>query len=102
MKNQQQQLKQTANQPSTDLWAQKLHSLGTYFGYPSCCIDEFIAYALDSDNLNRPTRPRRQFHGTGYVPCAACDTKSRDALLETIAKNRKHSRPFPDDSGFYK
>lgn len=71
-------------------WAYK----GWYYGYPDCCVGEFIANAVKGISETKP----RKFHGTGYVPCTKCNKKTEKQLLKKIAKNRKHPKPFPNDS----
>lgn len=67
--------------------------LGLYFGYPQCCIDEFVKGFIAGTGFKRK---KRKLNGTGYVPCAACNKKSEKQLLKTIATNRKHAEPFPN------
>lgn len=68
---------------------------GRYYGYPECCIESFI-------NLEHLGSPDRKLKGTGYVPCAKCDSKTEVELIDIINSNRKAPRPFPreerDDS----
>jgi hypothetical protein len=69
-----------------------LISTGEYFGYPSCCIKEFIK---DCNNkITYKDRGKRKCHGTGYIPCEKCNTKSIKDIINTINKNRKHDKPF--------
>lgn len=65
---------------------------GTYFGFPPCCIADF---------LTRDSAPRipRKLSGTGYIPCPSCNEKPVEALVATIRQNRICSAPFP--SGRY-
>jgi hypothetical protein len=63
--------------------------MGKMFGYPECCIAEFCIVEIP--------RPIRQFNGTGYLPCAECNKKTEQELLDVIAKNRKFPKPFPLD-----
>ena len=65
---------------------------GIYYGYPVCCIDEFIYYA-ESDLCDE--REDRQLSGTGYVPCKKCNEKSERELLDAIDNNRIHWQKFP-------
>lgn len=61
-------------------WADRL--MGKHNGYPSCCIEEFIAdkrlgggvwarRAREFPGLNRCPTARPDLH-VGYVPCRAC------------------------------
>lgn len=65
---------------------------GVYYGYPPCCIEEFIAYA-ESGNFS--DRPDRKLNGTGYVPCKSCNEKSEKELVKDINRNRLHWQKFP-------
>jgi hypothetical protein len=65
---------------------------GVYYGYPVCCIDEFIYYA---ESGLYDEREDRKLNGTGYVPCKECNQKSERELLETISYNRLHWEKFP-------
>jgi hypothetical protein len=69
-------------------WDDRARRIGNLCGYPDCCIDEFIK--RDWDN-----RPKRKFHGTGYVPCEACNEKSGLELIATINEKRTFNTPFP-------
>lgn len=69
--------------------------LGQYYGYPPCCIAEFIQFVLDLKDGKNSVRERRQLNGTGYVPCKSCNDKTKDQLLETITQLRNCKLPFP-------
>jgi hypothetical protein len=75
--------------PITESQKEHFKKMGRMFGYPECCINDFLIVEL----------PRRQseFTGTGYVPCEVCSKKSRQELLDVIAINRKFPKPFPLD-----
>ena len=65
---------------------------GMEFGYPPCCIAEFVqAYVTGAYKI----RPKRKFHGTGFVPCKTCNKKTQEQLLSEIAARRVHALPFP-------
>jgi hypothetical protein len=64
--------------------------LGTLYGYPQCCINEFL---IEAGNQHG-----RKLKGTGYVPCRGCNKKDKKELLEVIRINRKFPLPFPEDS----
>lgn len=70
-------------------------TLGLYFGYPNCCIIDFMSRGAYPD-------VDRKLKGTGFVPCAVCDLKSEEDILEDIYRNRVCPVPFPDgdDAGF--
>lgn len=73
---------------------------GQLFGYPECCIANFLErMEIFFKNPKDPSiRVSRKLHGTGYVPCPLCNaTKSKEELIETINKNRKHTKLFPHE-----
>jgi len=66
--------------------------MGTYFGYPECCIEDFCT--RDSE----PTPLQEQVHdGTGFIPCPSCCNKilSGETTLEGLISNRRCKIPFP-------
>lgn len=71
--------------------------IGEALGYPSCCIDDFVARL----NTNTPFPPDREFRGTGYVPCAACNriilALGHVAFVASrIVPNRRIAGAFPN------
>lgn len=66
-----------ANFSTGDKWS----ILGTYYGYPSCCIEWFSI-------PGRVELHHQHFPGTGYLNCPECAKKSKESLLEEIYKNR--------------
>lgn len=63
-------------------------ALGKYFGYPKCCVEEFLKFEHMQDV--------RKLYGTGFIPCKKCnETKSRRELKSEIARNRICPTPFP-------
>lgn len=66
--------------------------LGLFLGYPECCIAEFEERFRTGDFQRGP----RKFHGTGFVPCAACNEKPAEELEAIIAENRICKYPFPE------
>ena len=65
---------------------------GIYYGYPVCCIDDFI-YCGETKSYK--SREKRKLDGTGYVPCSACNKKSEEELVQAINDNRLHWQKFP-------
>lgn len=66
--------------------------LGKYFGYPDCCIKDFIKHGSDQ------TVDQWAVHrGTGFIPCRlhAQDIVEGVYSLESLIQNRQHSLPFP-------
>lgn len=65
----------------------ELRCMGSFFGYPRCCIDAFY----DWDKRSAYS----EFHGTGFIPCKECVKKPYDELLAEIQRNRICKAPFP-------
>lgn len=64
-------------------------NLGKKFGYPTCCIEEFI-FCLNTGLFFK--REPRKLQGTGYIPCAICNSKyTTEQLVENINVNRDKS-----------
>lgn len=69
-------------------------TLGRSFGYPQCCIDEFIKHVAiivlqDID----PRTDEQNFIGTythGFIPCAACTEKvvTGQITLNSLIRDR--------------
>lgn len=72
--------------------------MGEHFGYPSCCIAYFLGFMIAHIKGEKPPRLPRKLHGTGYIPCPDCNSKSEEELLATIVENRKEPLPFPRQS----
>jgi hypothetical protein len=67
---------------------------GMCFGYPICCIADFI-WNIQSGEYK--TRKKRKFDGTGYVPCKACNRLPKHIILAQIQELRGCELPFPQD-----
>lgn len=63
-------------------------ALGRMYGYPECCIHDFIK--LGHEELGY----YRNFTGTGYVPCQVCDDKPMNEVVKVICENRFVDHPF--------
>jgi hypothetical protein len=64
--------------------------IGKYYGFPKCCVDEFISGASMGQT--------RKFDGTGYIPCEYCNENvEKDELISYINENRLHPTCFPED-----
>ena len=64
--------------------------IGTYFGYPECCIGAFC----ELQHLGRDWS--HSILGTGFVPCKSCaETKTSEQLEQEIADRRLCHVPFP-------
>lgn len=76
--------------------------MGRYFGYPECCIADFVRHILKYREGKADGREKRKLHGTGYVPCAKCNRKSERTLIATIRKNRICKYVFPAEPSISK
>lgn len=71
----------------------RLRAFGKEFGYPSCCIDEFVE---DMRNGVSPAMTRGVYY-MGFVPCrshADAITNGKMSFHDLIS-NRTHRLPFP-------
>lgn len=59
--------------------------LGLQFGYPECCVGEFVIHAVKG---TYETRGTRKLNGTGYVPCIKCNELPEEQLIATIESRR--------------
>jgi len=75
--------------------------LGEHFGFPTCCIDNFVAMSNAGLMTGREMvarDPQGPWIGTGFVPCHAHLEALRGKTAADVAaliSNRKHSLPFP-------
>lgn len=58
---------------------------GINFGYPECCVGEFVIHIV-KNTLDK--REKRKLCGTGFVPCTVCNQKTKKELITIINKNR--------------
>lgn len=68
---------------------------GLYFGYPKCCIEDFVNRFPEP-----PPVERREIHNfKGFIPCKECCDKilSGKATLESLITNRICQTAFPSD-----
>ena len=63
---------------------------GKEFGYPDCCILEFVEGMVKMFSDVPKVLPKDfKLKGTGFVPCASCNnTKSEDELVDEINSKR--------------
>ena len=66
------------------------HNNGYYYGFPFCCIEDFVDRTSKSFFIYRI----RKFDGLGFVPCKECNKLPRSKLVSYINKNREHDVPF--------
>lgn len=71
---------------------------GKFYGYPDCCIDDFVSRIITEEYSDGMTEAQHQVHdGTGFIPCHSCATKivNGETTLEGLIQNRQCSNPFP-------
>lgn len=69
---------------------------GKYYGYPRCCTEAMIKHHYQHpDELYGTFVGKRKHHGTGYIPCENCNTKTEIYLKEYISRHRLCKTPFP-------
>jgi hypothetical protein len=74
----------------------QLAALGKYFGFPNCCIEEFLSTQSHATWTKYPDGP---WVGTGFMPCVSCADKALDFdkfVADNITPHRACPTPFPD------
>lgn len=67
---------------------------GRYFGFPECCIQEFLP-RIDMSTEDMLKEEPRKLDGTGYMPCSVCNEKPEAELIKVINSNRRSPQAFP-------
>ena len=78
----------------TCLTLSRYYAFGQNFGYPLCCINEFV---LDISENRRCSPIRLKVSkGSGFVPCGVCAEKilSKKVTLKELVVNRYAKYPF--------
>ena len=68
-------------------FAEQLVQNGVAYGFPVCCVVEFI-HRMDDEEEEREHYPHAPLYGTGYVPCPKCRQKTAEELVSKIDANR--------------
>lgn len=71
-------------------------SYGKLYGYPKCCIQQFIWRV---NNCVPPKRIQKKVsNSTGFIPCYYCSRKvlSKQCKLEDLIQNRIEILKFPN------
>lgn len=91
-----------------------LLNTGLYYGYPECCIKEFIEdhpldflrkyKDIDSEKIRRQQElelKRKVSKGSGFIPCFhhAKQIEAGEIKLEELIRNRQHIHTFPKGCG---
>jgi hypothetical protein len=75
----------------------RFSTLGSYFGFPECCVKEFTANYCETTRRLYPEGP---WMGTGFIPCPCCAPAALEFdqfVANHITPNRRCSTPFPND-----
>jgi hypothetical protein len=71
-------------------------ALGSYLGFPECCV---AAFSTDFCATTKNLYPEGPWMGTGFIPCACCAEEALNFdkfVAERITPNRLCASPFPD------
>ena len=73
---------------------------GTYYGYPDCCIQEFITNSNTMATRQKTKQKevkRRVSKHSGFMPCYyhSCKILKNELKLEDLIRNRICDKPFP-------
>jgi hypothetical protein len=66
--------------------------LGKFYGYPECCIQNFIIVQPEQRTENQKLAMKH-----GFVPCHNCadDIVKKNIKIDNLIVKRKASTPFP-------
>ena len=81
------------NDPIIHFVAKNTEEMGIYYGYPACCIKQYI----DNKNNNTANFFLLQNNTTGFIPCDECTERINlgDVRIEDLIQNRICPFPFP-------
>lgn len=77
---------------------------GKRFGYPECCINDFLCRMSDYTNIKLPSRIQiKVSKHSGFVPCSYCCWKilTKKCNLEDLITDRKQRTMFPEGTKNY-
>lgn len=79
--------------PRTPRWI----ALGFYYGYPHCCIFDFITRLNTGDPYT--SDQGAVCSGLGFIPCQECSSKiiNAETTLKGLIKDRICKTSFPDE-----
>jgi len=72
---------------------------GIYFGYPQCCIDQFITNFEKRVRVGKANK--KAANGHGFIPCDAHALQiiNKQIKLEDLIHDRVCEMVFPNDNG---
>jgi hypothetical protein len=70
-------------------------SIGMYYGYPICCIKNFVRNILCKEKKASRIQ-KRVSRNCGFIPCSYCSWKilTKQIKIEDLIKNRICENPF--------
>lgn len=71
---------------------------GKHFGYPNCCINDFVKRNNIDYNFIPPSRTQKRIgNKSGFIPCSYCAWKvmTKQCKLEDLIRHRKEKISFP-------
>ena len=76
-------------------WKCNLILKGKYYGYPECCIAQFIDDLFGGRNISELRE--KAGRGTGFIPCNDCAVQVLvdKVPLDSLIKNRMCNTEFP-------
>ncbi len=84
---------ENATNKALEVHAELSYSLGKYYGYPKCCIEEFCSDLLNYryDNITS-----RNINTEGFVPCRKhfVDIQLKLVNIEDLISNRVCTEPY--------
>jgi hypothetical protein len=75
--------------------------VGTYYGYPECCIEFFIQNMFYVEKRNKAQKNIKASGETGFIPCTkhAKQILNKSITIQDILQNRKCETEFPYGRG---
>ena len=92
-------LKTSTSFASSTFSSNAFNQKGRYFGYPQCCIDQFIT------NFEKRVRigaaNKNAANGHGFIPCNVHSLQiiNKQIKIEDLIHNRVCEKAFPNDNG---
>ena len=76
---------------------------GKKYGYPDCCISQFIVeYYLAHNGSSDITPANRSFGNTGFIPCTKCKIKMMKQGLKSIVSDNVYKRLMKQEESYLK
>lgn len=90
-------VKKRAHKYRNELRRRKFESMGSFYGYPECCINDFVKRFKEGDHASLLQLKVSEY--TGFIPCPAHakEIKNGTITLEGLITNRKCKHNFPNE-----